>query len=59
MATPDDIRRMALALPEVAERLAALGFSAVGASSSEFAKHLVEETATWREVIEAAGLKLK
>ena len=54
----EEVRRV-IALPEVAERLAALGFSAVGASPGEFAKHLVEETATWREVIEAAGLKLK
>ena len=54
----EEVRRV-IALPEVAERLAALGFSAIGASSGEFAKHLVEETATWREVIEAAGLKLK
>jgi tripartite-type tricarboxylate transporter receptor subunit TctC len=53
----DEIRKI-VALPEVASRIEALGFSPVAASSDVFAKQLANESATWSEVIHAAGLKM-
>ena len=49
-----------LALPEVAQRIEALGFSVKGSTPPEaFAKLLADETQVWAKVISAAGLKLK
>jgi tripartite-type tricarboxylate transporter receptor subunit TctC len=48
-----------IALPDVAQRIEAIGFAPIGSSPDSFAKQLVAETATWSEVIKAAGLKLK
>jgi tripartite-type tricarboxylate transporter receptor subunit TctC len=53
----DEIRKI-VALPEVASRIEALGFSPVTAPSEIFAKQLANESATWSEVIHAAGLKM-
>jgi tripartite-type tricarboxylate transporter receptor subunit TctC len=54
----DQIRNI-VALPEIAARIEALGFSPVGAPSEVFAKQLTNESATWSEVIRAAGLKMR
>jgi tripartite-type tricarboxylate transporter receptor subunit TctC len=54
----DEIRKI-VALPEVASRIEALGFSPVAAPSDVFAKQLANESATWSEVIHAAGLKMQ
>ncbi len=48
-----------LALPDVAQRIDALGFSSVGSMPDAFAKQLADESQTWAKVISAAGLKLK
>ena len=37
----------------------ALGFRPVGAPPDVFAKQLTNESATWREVIRASGLKMR
>jgi tripartite-type tricarboxylate transporter receptor subunit TctC len=49
--------RAALALPDVAERLGKLGFTAVGSTPDEFTKELATESQTWATVIAAANLK--
>ena len=54
----DEIRNI-VTLPDVQARIEALGFLAVGAPSKVFAKELANESATWREVIRAAGLKMQ
>jgi tripartite-type tricarboxylate transporter receptor subunit TctC len=54
----DEIRKI-VALPEVTSRIEALGFSPVAAPSDVFAKQLANESATWSEVIHAAGLKMQ
>jgi tripartite-type tricarboxylate transporter receptor subunit TctC len=54
----DEIRNI-VTLPDVQARIEALGFLPVGASSEVFAKQLINESATWREVIRAAGLKVQ
>jgi len=54
----DEIRNI-VTLPDVQARIEALGFLAVGAPSEVFAKELANESATWREVIRAAGLKMQ
>jgi len=46
-----------IALPDVKERLPALGFEAVGSTPQEFAVRIKLETATWGEVIRAAHIK--
>src|SRR5580692_210836 len=51
--------RAVLKLPDVAQRVATLGFSSVGSTPEAFAKELAEENQTWAKVISAAGLKLK
>jgi tripartite-type tricarboxylate transporter receptor subunit TctC len=48
-----------VALPDIASRIEALGFSPVAAPSDVFAKQLASESATWSEVIRAAGLKMR
>jgi tripartite-type tricarboxylate transporter receptor subunit TctC len=59
IAPLSDQTRAVLALPEVAQRIDALGFSSVGSTPEAFAKQLVAESQTWAKVITAAGLKLK
>ena len=54
----DEIRNI-VTVPDVQARIEALGFLAVGAPSKVFAKELANESATWREVIRAAGLKMQ
>ena len=54
----DEIRNI-VALPDVQARIEALGFLPVGAPSEVFAKQLANESATWSEVIRAAGLKMQ
>jgi tripartite-type tricarboxylate transporter receptor subunit TctC len=48
-----------VALPDIASRIEALGFSPVAAPSDVFAKQPASESATWSEVIRAAGLKMR
>ena len=64
--TPQDIiaqlsdqTRTMLSLPDVAQRIARLGFSSVGSTPDAFAKELTDESQVWAKVISAAGLKLK
>ena len=54
----NEIRNI-IVLPDFAARIEAFGFSPVGAPSEVFAKQLTNESATWREVIRAAGLKMQ
>ncbi len=54
----DEIGKI-VALPEVASRIEALGFSPVAAPADVFAKQLAIESATWSDVIHAAGLKMQ
>jgi tripartite-type tricarboxylate transporter receptor subunit TctC len=49
--------RAILALPDVAERTAILGFTSVGSTADDFAKQLAAETQIWASVISAANLK--
>jgi tripartite-type tricarboxylate transporter receptor subunit TctC len=46
-------------LPDVGARIEALGFLPVGTPAAVFAKQLANESATWSEVIRAAGLKMQ
>jgi tripartite-type tricarboxylate transporter receptor subunit TctC len=50
--------REALALPEVAERLASLGVVSVGSTPKEFADVLRKDRALYAEAIRAAGIPL-
>lgn len=52
-----DQTRAALALPNVAERIATLGFTSVGSTAEDFTKELATENQTWATVIAAANLK--
>jgi tripartite-type tricarboxylate transporter receptor subunit TctC len=47
----------ALALPDVKERVAGLGFDIVASSPEQFAAQLKTEIEKWGKVIKAAGLK--
>ena len=49
--------RAVLASPDVAQRIAVLGFISVGSTADEFAKQLTAENQTWAAVISAANLK--
>ena len=49
--------RAVLAPPDVAQRIATLGFASVGSTADEFAKQLANESQTWATVIAAANLK--
>lgn len=49
----------ALGAPEVKEKLAKLGASAVGSSTAEFTAYVEREIDKWAKVIAAAGLKVK
>jgi tripartite-type tricarboxylate transporter receptor subunit TctC len=49
----------ALRRPEVATRIASLGFETVGNTPAEFGRFLAAEPAKWREVIEAAQIRIE
>jgi tripartite-type tricarboxylate transporter receptor subunit TctC len=49
----------ALRRPEVAARIATLGFEPVGNAPAEFARFLQAEAPKWREVIEAARIRIE
>jgi tripartite-type tricarboxylate transporter receptor subunit TctC len=49
----------ALRRPEVQARIATLGFEAVGNSSAEFTRFLAAEAAKWRDVIQAAQIRVE
>jgi tripartite-type tricarboxylate transporter receptor subunit TctC len=46
-----------VAMPDVRERLAALGFTPIASSPKEFAERIQWEIEKWAEVIRAAGIK--
>jgi tripartite-type tricarboxylate transporter receptor subunit TctC len=50
--------RTALAKPEVADRLAALGSTARGSTPEEFASFLQQETDKWTDVMKRANIKV-
>ena len=50
--------RAALAKPEVADRLAALGSTARGSTPEEFAAFLAQESAKWSDVMRRANIKV-
>ena len=52
----DEIAKI-LALPDVKERLPALGFEVVGSTSEEFAARIKAETEIWGKVVRAANIK--
>jgi tripartite-type tricarboxylate transporter receptor subunit TctC len=56
MLLGDEIAKV-IALPDVAERITALGFTPIGSTPDAFSKQLVAESETWARVIKAAGLK--
>ena len=47
----------ALAAPEVKDRLATLGFEAIGSTPEVFAKYIVDESAKYRQIIKDAKIK--
>jgi len=47
----------AIRLPEVRDKLAALGSEVVGTSASAFAQHLLAEHEKWNRVVREAGLR--
>ena len=49
----------ALQMPDVRERLTALGGEIVGSTPREFADHIKSEIPKWAKVIKAAGLKME
>ena len=46
-----------MAMPDVQQRVAALGFEPVGNTPAEFAAHIKSESVKWAKVIREAGLK--
>jgi len=48
----------ALAIPEVKERLLAVGATPVGTTSEELAAHIKKELALWGKVVKAAGIRV-
>jgi tripartite-type tricarboxylate transporter receptor subunit TctC len=54
----EEIRKVIM-LPDVTQRIEALGFSPIGDPPDVFAKQLAAETEIWSAVIRAAGLKLQ
>jgi tripartite-type tricarboxylate transporter receptor subunit TctC len=46
-----------VALPDVKEKLAAMGFEAVGNSPEEFAAQIKRELPKWAQVVKAANIK--
>ena len=57
IAQLSDQTRAVLAVPDVAQRIATLGFASLGSTADEFAKQLATENQTWAAVISAANLK--
>jgi tripartite-type tricarboxylate transporter receptor subunit TctC len=57
IAQLSDQTRTVLALPDIAQRIATIGFASVGSSPDEFGKQLATESQTWMMVISAANLK--
>jgi tripartite-type tricarboxylate transporter receptor subunit TctC len=49
----------AIALPEVRERLAVLGFDPVGSTSEEFGNWIKAELPKWAKVVREANLKIQ
>lgn len=49
----------ALALPELKERLMALGYVAVGSTAEQFGRQLNEELERWTKVVKTAGIKVQ
>jgi len=47
----------ALAQPEIRERLASLGFEAIGSTPAEFAKYIADESAKYGQIIRDAKIK--
>ena len=61
-ATPRDIigrlhREIVAIMPDVRERLTALGFTPIASTPEEFADRIKSEIAKWAKVIRAAGIK--
>src|SRR5437762_2369159 len=46
-----------IAVPDIRERLAGLGFDAVGTTQEEFAAQIKTETEKWAKVIQAGNIK--
>ena len=46
-------------MPEIRERMAALGYQPVGNTSDECAKHIATEATRWAKVIREAGIKVR
>jgi len=64
--TPTEIvellqRRIAaiVALPEIRQRLAVVGFDPVAGTSQEFAAHIKAESDKWRKVVDQAHIKIE
>ena len=49
--------RKVLALPDIKDRLGALGADIVGSSGEEFGAFIRAETARWAKVVKEAGIK--
>lgn len=49
----------ALRRPEVANRIATLGFEPVGSTPADFARFMAEEAPKWRDVIAGAGIRIE
>jgi tripartite-type tricarboxylate transporter receptor subunit TctC len=65
VATPRDIidqlqrqTRQVISLPDVRQRLAAIGFELIGSTSEEFAAHIAAESALWSRVIREARIRI-
>jgi len=52
----DEVRKV-LVLPDIKDKLIALGADIVGGSSEEFSAFIRTETARWAKVIKEAGIK--
>jgi tripartite-type tricarboxylate transporter receptor subunit TctC len=46
-------------LPDIQQRLAALGFSAVGSTPEEFAGQIKADIEKWSKVVRDAGIKIE
>jgi len=64
--TPDDIverrhRQVSeiMALPEVRDRLAALGYTLANGSRAQFAAHLKSELVKWKAIVREGGIKIE
>jgi len=51
------LRIIALALPDVRERLTAIGLEPVGNFTQEFTAHIKTDIAKWRKVIQDVNIK--